>query len=180
MINIKKSQSGMTLIETLVYLVLFAIFFGGAISASYNVLEIGGRNQTKVIVQQEGDFLLAKIDWVLSGVDSINEPAAGTSGSLLSVNRVMGLVGGVPQIEAVTIGFPNGDMVIGYPNRVPPATITLSNSNIKITDLNFEHVKSTSNDAEPESVTTTFTITAKTENGADYSQNFYSKTFVRK
>ena len=172
----------MTLIETLVYLALFAILFGGAINASYNVLELGARNQTKVIVQQEGDFLLAKIDWVLSGVDTINDPAAGVSGSMLSVNKVMGLdpVTNLPIIEPVTISFPSGDMVIGYPNRPTPNIIALSNSNIKITDLNFEHVKSTSNDAEPESIKTTFTITAKTDSGAGYAQDFYSKTFVRK
>jgi type II secretory pathway pseudopilin PulG len=177
--NKSKSQSGMTLIETLVYLVLFAILFGGAISASYNVLEIGGRNQTKIIVQQEGDFLLAKIDWVLSGVDTINDSPTGE----LSVNKVIGLnADGTPQIEPVTINAPSGvDLRISYPNRPAPNTFSLSNSNIKIIDLKFEHKKNTSpNDTEPESIVTTFTITAKTENGADYSQTFNSTTFVRK
>ena len=54
-------RAGFTLIETVVYLGLFAILFSGGIAADYNVLETSGKNQSKAMIQEEGDFLIAKM-----------------------------------------------------------------------------------------------------------------------
>ena len=101
MMETLKGQKGFTLIETLIYLALFAIFFGGAAAAAYAVIETSGRNLTKSMVQEEGNFMLAKINWALSGVQTIDAPngapAPGNTGSLLSVNRITGVdAGGNP------------------------------------------------------------------------------------
>lgn len=174
-------QSGFTLMEVLVYLGLFVILCGGAVAAAYNIIQISNRNQTKSMVQEEGNFLLAKINWALSGVDAVNQPAVGASGSFLSINKVTGLDAlNQPVITPITIGFPTGDVIIGYPNNPAPNTFTLNNSNIKISDFNFTHNASSGGGTNPESIQASFTIETKTETGADYSQIFSTTVFLRK
>jgi hypothetical protein len=181
--NNSKNQSGTTLLETVIYLALFALLFSGAIGASYNVLELGSRNLTKTMVQQEGDFLLAKIDWVLSGVNNISEPAAGSELARLTVDKVTNLdpISGLPVTKEISISIPvgGGDMMIKYPSDPEPNTFTLSNSNIRISSLNFKHDKGAGNGIEPDSIQTTFTIATKTDTGANYSQEFSSKIYIR-
>ncbi len=64
----KKYKTGFTLIEILVYLCLFSILFGGAVVSAYNLIDGNARSQTEIIIQNEGDFLIAKISWELSKV----------------------------------------------------------------------------------------------------------------
>jgi len=174
-------QVGFTLVEVLVYLGLFVILCGGAVVSAYNIVQISNRNQTKSMVQEEGNFIIAKINWVLSGVDAINQPAVGTSGSLLSINKVTGLDAlNQPIITPITIGFPTGDVIISYPNNPVPNTFTLNNSNIKISNFNFTHNSGSGGGTNPESIQASFTINAKTETGADYSQIFSTTVFLRK
>ena len=55
-------MKGFTLIETIVYLALFSILMGGAIVAAFNIFESAGRQQTHTMLQEEGNFLIAKIN----------------------------------------------------------------------------------------------------------------------
>ena len=49
---------GFTLIETIVYLGLFAIVMTGLVATSYGYFGNIGRNETKAILQEEKDFIL--------------------------------------------------------------------------------------------------------------------------
>jgi len=170
-------QTGFTIIEVLMYLGLFTILCGGAVACAYNIIQVSSRNQTKSMVQEEGNYLLAKINWALSGVDAINE----VDPTFLSVNKITGLdTNNQPIIMPITIGMPARDLIISYPGNPAPNTFTLNNSNIQITDLNFSHTLGTGGGANPESVRVAFTITAKTETGADYAQIFSTTVFLRK
>ena len=68
------TTEGFTLIETVIYIALFAFIMTGALVSIYGILGSSARNQTKAMVQEEGSFLLGKIDWALSGVETINLP----------------------------------------------------------------------------------------------------------
>ena len=85
-----KYRSGFTLIEVIIYLALFSILIGGALVSAYSLIESNERNQTKAIVQNEGAFVLAKIDWALSGIQSVDQPPFGGSGALLQVTKYGG------------------------------------------------------------------------------------------
>lgn len=61
---------GFTLIEVLVYLALYSIIIGGAVVAAYGMFESSGHNQTKAMVEEEGGYLLSKIEWALSSGDN--------------------------------------------------------------------------------------------------------------
>src|SRR3989344_174072 len=82
-----KKQSGFTIVETLIYLGLFAIVMTGIIVAAYNMFELSGRTQTKAMLTAEGNFLLGKVNWVMSGVQTVSLPTSGNSGSTLSVTK---------------------------------------------------------------------------------------------
>jgi len=57
-----KKHQGFTLIEVLIYLALFGILFSGLFVCAFTIIENIGRNDTQIMVLEEGDFLLAKIE----------------------------------------------------------------------------------------------------------------------
>jgi hypothetical protein len=130
------------------------------------------------MVQTEGDFLAAKINWALSGSSTINAPAVGTSGSQLSVNKVINPNG---DVAPLTINLENGDMWLTYPSDDGGQdTYKLNNTNITVSDLEYTYTKSEGNGVAPERIDTTFTVTAKTPTGATVSQEFSITNYVRK
>jgi type II secretory pathway component PulJ len=52
-------RRGFTLIETVIYLALFALVIGGALATTTLLFEGAGRDTTKADVQQEGEFALS-------------------------------------------------------------------------------------------------------------------------
>ena len=77
----KKLTRGFTLIETLVYLALYTIIIGGTLAAAYGMVESAARNETMAMVEEEGNFLIGKIDWILADTVSVQSPEA-TGGQL--------------------------------------------------------------------------------------------------
>ncbi len=118
----KQSRFGFTLIEVLLYLALFGILMGGAIVAAYGLFESGSRNQTQSMVQEEGNFLLAKVEWAfMSGVTDVS---INSSGSELTIDRfsasdvVLEVVAGTLQINTGSGFLPlNNDNVIVINSR---------------------------------------------------------------
>ncbi len=165
-----KNNSGFTLIEMVVYLGLFAILMGGMVTAAYNVFESSDHDQTKIMIQDEGDFLIAKINWALSGIQAINNPFSGSSGSILSVNKWDASGSTIP----ITINLTGTDMIIT--NTINPP-IELNNSNIEVKNLIFTH---NYNGVSEESVQANFTLDSKTANGMSVSQDFSTTKYVRK
>jgi type II secretory pathway pseudopilin PulG len=161
-----KKNSGFTLIETLVYMTLFVILMGGAVISAFNMFQSSGKNQTKIMIQEEGNFLLAKINWSLSGIQSISFPASGSSGSLLSVTKSDTNIGSV---DISNIGTDIVMERLGY-------SATLNNSNVTISNLTFNH----ENQGGIEWIKTFFTLSTLTPDGKSVSQNFESTKYIRK
>ncbi len=57
------NKRGVTLIETLIYIALFALLIGGGVSSAYSLIESSDRIGVHAMVEEEGNFLLAKINW---------------------------------------------------------------------------------------------------------------------
>ena len=172
------SLTGFTLIEVIIYLALFAIVFGGAIVAAYNVFESNGRDQAKAMVQEEADFLIAKIDWALSGVKSATLPALpptppdlSSNGAVLSVTKYNFAS------NPVVISLSGTDLVISEGGNPP---ITLNNSNVQIGSLNFKHKNASGDGIDPESVQAVFIVSARAPNGMVIYQTASSTAYFRK
>lgn len=66
---------GFTLIETIIYIALLGLLMGGGVVVAYQLLQGTGTVDTKNTVQEEGNFVLAKMRYALgsaSGVDSVS------------------------------------------------------------------------------------------------------------
>lgn len=171
-----KTENGFTLIEVMVYLGLFAILFGGVILAAYNIVESSDRNQTKAMVQEEGNFLMAKINWVISGAQSITSPAIGAAclapACPLSVIKWDTSIG-----NPVVVSLTGTDMTLTRGSN-PPAV--LNNNNVQIINLSFTHTNASGDGIDPESLKTQFTVSARMATGLNITEIFSSTDYLRK
>lgn len=74
---------GITLIETLVYIALFILLIGSGIISAFYIIDSSERNKSDLSATTEAQFLLRKIDWALTGVDSVS-----VSGGTLSIDKI--------------------------------------------------------------------------------------------
>lgn len=163
----KKYCRGFTLIELSLYMALFSILIGGVVVSVYNIMESKNRDETQTELVEEGGFLLGKMRWLLSGVDTINAPALNTSGTTLSV---------------ITLNTSSGEPII---IRISNQKMTLQTGTNAVEQLNTDTVwisnaiftyNSIGQDTPAESIKANFTINARTPSGTVVSQNF-SETY---
>jgi prepilin-type N-terminal cleavage/methylation domain-containing protein len=104
-----KERRGFTLIEVLIYLALMGLIFSGLYASACAVIANLGRSGTQFMVQEEGDFLLAKIEQAAS-TTTIMENAGGLEidGQVLSNSSV--------RVENLTISVPdaNGAQAVSF------------------------------------------------------------------
>ena len=77
-------NKGFTLIEVLIYIVLFSILMGGGFITAYQMIDGSRKLSAKDTLQEEGNFIMRKISWALTSVDPTvaTIPSAGTSPNL--------------------------------------------------------------------------------------------------
>jgi len=137
--KIEKSRSnflkkgGFTLFETLIYAVLISIVIGMVLIAVYEIIEARYRSLARVEIEEETNFLMRKIVWVLSGVSSINGPPLGVTSTTLSVNKV-----NFSQ-NPVVVGSVNHKAAIAYGGGLP---VILSSDSVRIGQMSFTQIGS--------------------------------------
>lgn len=151
---------GFSLLETLVYLALFAILIGGFVVSAYSLFESNNRNAAKAMLEQEKIFVVGKLNWALSGAETVSTPVSGSSGSTLSLTKYDG--------TPVTVGLSSGAITVGG-NQI-------TNSNVTVSNLVFIHVAG----VNPESVEAGFTISTRTVDGKSVSQTASTTRYIRK
>ncbi len=65
--------------ETIIYIALFGVIMSGALIGTYNILESGERNTTAAKIEEEGTFLIRKINWALTGATNVSVTNGGTT-----------------------------------------------------------------------------------------------------
>lgn len=123
-----KQNSGITLVETLIYIALFILLIGAGMISAFYIIDSSERNKTDLSTTTEAQFLLRKIDWALTGVTSINTPSSGNSEDTLSVEKIGG--------ENVVINFNSNRVQISRGGN----TEYLTAERVKIENLLFNHV----------------------------------------
>lgn len=87
--NYKKNRAGFTLIETIIYIALFGLLIGGAVVTSFNLLEGSSKLGGGISADAEGNFILQKINWALTGITAsssiIWSPSLGSTSTKLCV-----------------------------------------------------------------------------------------------
>ena len=149
-----KTQSGFTLIETIIYIALFSLIMSGAVVGMYTLFESTAHNNSEAQLEEEGNYLSQKIDWYLSQVKTIQSPP--TSGGVLSIIQNDG--------STVTIDTRSGNLRIQINSDDP---VVLNNSNVSVRNLAF--VRDSTIDGV-ESISVSFVLTTTTSHGQTLSK----------
>ena len=157
-----KQQSGFTLIEVIVYLALFAILFCGVFVAAFSVIESSGKNQSRAMMQEEGEFLLAKINWAVSNAESVQVPEEGHLRATVSGDNL--------EFQQ------DGDYLIL--KRNDDSGEPLNNSAVQVINLFFVDIFATGNGEK--GINYGFDLNSNTPNGMSLTSHFESTAYLRK
>src|SRR3989344_2390717 len=136
--NFIKNNAGFTLIETIIYIFLFAIIIGGGMVSTYNIIESVNASHNHVILQEEANFLFRKIDYTLTGAEEIGYIDTLVPSNTLTVSKV--LPGDTIATDFVFSLTGGDDLTLQRtdPNSIMPGPEIQSNSNsIKVSNLSF-------------------------------------------
>ncbi len=158
-----KKQNGFTLIEVLVYIALFGIMMLGIVGVTYAILESTGKGQSRIVMQEEGDFLMGKINWALTGATTTVVTA-----STLSVTK--NNFPSNPLFFDTAPGKLRLTQGIGLPTNLNSDAVSVS--------MVFINIPAQGN--RPEGVTASATLTTITPTGASISQHFETTKYVRR
>jgi hypothetical protein len=123
------APKGFTLIEAIIYVALLGVLLVGVITSAYPLLTGAERITAKITAEHEAVFILRKISWALSSASNVSSPAAGGSGSSLTVGRVGG--------GTVTLAY-NGSTITESINGT--AALPLTAARVSIKNFAVRHV----------------------------------------
>lgn len=78
---------GFTLMETIIYIGLFSVITSFVLVVFFQIVGSQNQQRDRVEVDAEANFMMQKMIWALSGATAINSPAAGATGTTLSVTK---------------------------------------------------------------------------------------------
>ncbi len=122
-------NKGFTVIEVIIYIALFSLLIGTAFTAAYQLIDGSGKLSTKNTTQEEGNFVMRKLDWALTGVATITTPASGNSSTLV-VTKYDG--------DVITIQK-NGTALEIKESTNGNIFIPLTTSNVVVSSLDFAY-----------------------------------------
>lgn len=153
-----KTGAGFTLIETLIYIALFALIMGSGVAASFYVIDSAEKEKISVNAIADAQFLLRKIDWALTG-SAIVSPSSGASASFLRVNK-----DDFPSNPIlIDLDFTTGRANIATGTNSP---IELTGDRVTIANLQFQNIPAIL--TKPAAIKAAFTA-----NGTDYELTRY-------
>ncbi len=123
-------RSGLTLVETIIYTAIVAIVVGGFLFVMISMIISADRVSDDLLLAEEKQFIIQKLDNILQSVSVVNAPAQGSSGMTLSVNKLN--YDGNPVVVDLVSGAMRVTRGGGMAAPITPAAITVS-------DLLFEH-----------------------------------------
>lgn len=127
-------EQGFTLIETLLYVTIVGIVVGGFIVFIYSILIASDRAQANIELADAKLFITQKMEWVLSGAQSIMAPPASASGGTLTLTKVNFAE------NPITVDVSNGMLRI---QTADGAYVPLTpREGVSVSNLLFEHAVS--------------------------------------
>lgn len=169
------TERGVTLIETMVYLALFALIIGGAVLSAYQIFESSGRSRTRSMLTEEGNFLSGKMLWALSGARTVDAPVVPAAGVPCTQSNTLSVTKWDTAIGVLVFAQSGGDLTLA---RGGGGAAAINNSNVAISALSFKHCYQ--GGLAPESVEVAFTLSARTPSGTIISQDFSTGASLRK
>ena len=170
-VNINKNNSGFTIIELLLYIILVSVLLLVVSTFLGTILKSRIKNQTIAEVTQQGQYTMNIITQTIRNSESINSPTMTNNATLLDLDvinttndpTVFDLLGGALRI---TEGIQS------------PINLT-STSTVVVSNLRFDNLSRT---GTPGNIKIEFTISHINPSGRyeyDYSKTFYSSASLR-
>jgi len=135
--NPRTSQSGFTLIETLLYVVFLSLILSGTLGAAYSIIQGSDHMTIQVVTAEEANFLSRKMSWALTGASALSFPSPGR----ISITRW-----GTPATVDFRLNAGAMEMNRGG------GWIALTGADDTVSSVSFDHL------ASPEGVQVHFTI----------------------
>ncbi len=139
--NAKGSQSlsaGFTLVEMLFYIVFITVILGATFGIVQNLLSNSEALKTGISLEEEGNFILKKLSWVINDAETVNYPVLNSTEEFLSVDKN----DLSPSQNPVVIDSDSGIMRIERGGNGPKQ---LSNDRFVVSSLSFERTWDGSN-----------------------------------
>jgi len=166
---------GFTLLESLIYIALFGLIMSGMLSGIWAFTESADRTQTQAFLETEGNFLMQKMQYDLQHAKNISEPIgiATTSELVLTSDGT-----GSDSDSGTYVELYLADTILM--RTVGEISLPLSSNSVTISDLSFKRAGNGTSPGttNPESIATSFQISATTSDGQVISQNFSSIEYL--
>lgn len=162
-----KLTRGFTLIEVVIYLGLFAILIGGGVICSFNLFEAAAFGSTRMLLQEEQDFLLAKMEWSLHNSEEILSPAPEESGGELILRLHDGSV----------IRFSHQDDGVSF-RRGTNEPVILTTDRVTVVNVHFRHVVEDGSTTRIEYLETALTLSARSDQGRLFTRTATSTIYL--
>lgn len=131
--NTCRKQRGFTLVETLVYMGLLSILMASALVTAWQLLESMQADGVRISTQEEGSFVLQKIDRILTSAQSISQPSsAHPSTTALIVHE--------GDFNPVTIRLNSASGTIEMRRSDALSFVSLTTPNVSVKDLSFYYI----------------------------------------
>ncbi len=151
---------GFTLIEVIIYIALFSLMIGSLVVTAFHLLQNSGKTNARTVAQEEMNFVLKKIDWVFTGVESVENPTSG-SGNTLEITKA----GNTLSIRLNTTDN-KIELCVDDPCTDDADFFPITTVNVHIDDLNFTYLPAVG--SSPEGIMTTVTIDGQTATSSKY------------
>lgn len=145
----KLSKAGFTLIEALIYLALLLLIIGGMLVSVYQIIQASNGSNSKLVINDEANFILRKLNWALTGTSAIVSPGAGFAGTTLVVTRFS-------SPTSLTFDLNSGNLRL---KRGAGTFAELNSRNVVVASLSFQHLAAVG--GKPEAVKTDFKLNGR-------------------
>ncbi len=161
--TVHHKQKGFTIIETIIYIALFSILLSGGFVTAFQLLQGSDVLAGKSTVQSEGNFVLEKISWAMSGVKSIDYPTSLPDSDKLRIVRHDGI-----QVDICLDGTKIRMQEVGIGSLISCNLLlyTITSDNVSVSNLKFHYIPQTGSSLA--GITVNMTI-----NGKDFTATKY-------
>lgn len=166
--NLKNSQKGTTIIELLIYLAILSVFLTILTSVFVSALDVQSESQATSSIEQDGNYILARLNYDIYRAQSINIPA--TIGETTNNFRIV--IGGEIYLYCVDT---NNNLVLT--NNSGESSLNSYDSKIS----NFSVRRLGNPGGVEDSLKISFTITSKTQRvSGTERRNFQTNLSLRR
>lgn len=163
-------QTGLTLVEVLLYLAILATFLSVITSFIIILFQSRIKSETMEEVEFQGELIMQEITQSIRDAESINSPSQGNSADSLSLE--MPSASNNPTVYSLsgnTLQIQEGSA----------SSVNLSNSKVNVTALTFENLTRDNGSGIIKITYTIERINPENRNEYEYTKSFYNSATIR-